>query len=76
MSNDLAVSMAELESESAELLPSRETLNVCSHRAHGGSSFSFTQVGYGNTAQAGLINVSALNGSFDNILSLGSGNIL
>ena len=34
------------------------------------------QVGYGNTAQAGLLNVSALNGSFDNILSLGSGNIL
>ena len=38
-------------------------------------SSSFTQVGYGNTAQAGLLNVSALNGSFDNILSLGSGNI-
>jgi hypothetical protein len=76
MSNDLAVSMAELEGESAELLPSRETLNVCSHRGNGGSSYSFTQVGYGNTAQSGLINVSALNGSFDNILSLGSGNIL
>jgi hypothetical protein len=77
MSNDLAVSMAELEGESAELLPSRETLNVCCHRSHGSSSsVSFTQVGYGNTAQAGLINVSALNGSFDNILSLGSGNIL
>jgi hypothetical protein len=72
MTNDLAVSMAELEGESAELLPSRETLHVCCSR-HSGSSF--TQVGYGNTAQAGLINVSALNGSFDNILSLGSGNI-
>jgi hypothetical protein len=84
MTNDLAVSMAELEGESAELLPSRETLNVCSHRHHGGSSSStstsvtnsFTQVGYGNTAQSGLFNVSALNGSFDNILSLGSGNII
>jgi hypothetical protein len=76
MTNDLAVSMDELEQESAELLPSRETLNVCSHRSHGGSSVSFTQVGYGNTAQAGLLNVSALNGSFDNILSLGSGNII
>ena len=77
MSNDLAVSMDELERESAELLPSRETLNVCTYRSHGGgSSFSFAQVGYGNTAQAGLLNVSALNGSFDNILSLGSGNIL
>ncbi len=77
MTNDLAVSMAELEGESAELLPSRETLNVCHHRSSGGSvSNSFTQVGYGNTAQSGLLNVSALNGSFDNILSLGSGNII
>jgi hypothetical protein len=76
MTNDLAVSMAELEGESAELLPSRETLNVCHSRHNGSVSNSFTQVGYGNTAQAGLINVSALNGSFDNILSLGSGNIL
>ena len=76
MTNDL-VSMDELERESAELLPSRETLCVYSH-GHGGSSVSssFTQVGYGNTAQAGLVNVSALNGSFDNILSLGSGNII
>jgi hypothetical protein len=68
------VTMQELELESAELLPARETL--CSSCSHSGPSSSFTQVGYGNTAQAGLINVSALNGSFDNILSLGSGNIL
>jgi hypothetical protein len=74
MSNDLAMTMDELERESAELLPSRETLNCCHSRHAGGNSFS--QVGYGNTAQAGLINVSALNGSFDNILSLGSGNVL
>jgi len=33
-------------------------------------------VGYGNTAQSGLFNVAVANGSFDNILSLGSGNIL
>jgi hypothetical protein len=32
-------------------------------------------VGYGNTAQSGIVNISAGNGSFDNILSLGSGNI-
>jgi hypothetical protein len=72
-----AVSMRELELEGAELLPSRETL-WCSGNAHSGSSVTsiFSQVGYGNTAQSGLINVSALNGSFDNILSLGSGNIL
>ena len=27
----------------------------------------------GNTAQSGMVNISAGNGSFDNILSLGSG---
>ena len=73
MSTALAVTMEELELERAELLPSRETLCCCSH-SH--STFSFTQVGYGNTAQAGLVNVAVANGSFDNILSLGSGNIL
>jgi hypothetical protein len=67
------VTMEELELESAELLPNRETL-CCGGNYH--SSYSFTQVGYGNTAQSGLVNVSAFNGSFDNILSLGSGNIL
>jgi hypothetical protein len=74
MSTRPAVTMQDLELEHAELLPSRETLCVSS--GHAGNSFSFTQVGYGNTAQSGLLNVSALNGSFDNILSLGSGNIL
>jgi hypothetical protein len=69
------VTMQELELETAELLPARETLSACCNRHSSGGS-SFTQVGYGNTAQAGLVNVSALNGSFDNILSLGSGNIL
>ena len=75
MTNDL-VSMDELERESAELLPSRETLCVYSH-GHG-SSASFTQVGYGNTAQAGLLNISALNGSADNNLDILSavGNII
>jgi hypothetical protein len=69
------VTMEELELESAELLPNRETL--CSGGSyHPGHSVTFTQVGYGNTAQAGLVNVSVANGSFDNILSLGSGNIL
>jgi hypothetical protein len=68
------MTMEELELEHAELLPGRETM-CCAARSQS-SSTSFTQVGYGNTAQAGLVNVSALNGSFDNILSLGSGNIL
>ena len=67
MSTAPAVTMQDLELEHAELLPARETLH---------SGFSFTQVGYGNTAQAGLLNISALNGSANNILSLGSGNIL
>jgi hypothetical protein len=76
MSTRPAVTMQDLELEHAELLPSRETLCVAGQQSHGGNSFTFTQVGYGNTAQSGLVNVSALNGSFDNILSLGSGNIL
>jgi hypothetical protein len=46
---------------------------VC-HASHGGNSF--TQVGYGNTAQSGVLNIAVANGSLNNILSLGSGNIL
>jgi len=79
MTNEPVVSMRELELETAELLPARETLCVskCGYQNHGGGpSYSFTQVGYGNTAQAGLVNVALANGSFDNILSLGSGNII
>jgi len=74
MSSESVVSMRELEMESAELLPSRETLCCC--RGGHSTGSSFTQVGYGNTAQAGLVNVAVANGSFDNILSLGSGNII
>jgi hypothetical protein len=57
--------MEDLELEHAELLPSRETLYVCHHPSRYGSSFSFTQVaqGNGNTNQAGLLNISALNGN-------------
>jgi hypothetical protein len=70
MTNDLAVSMAELEGESAELLPSRETLNCCYSR-HGGNSFtSVTNVSQGNTEQFGLLNISALNGNNVNILGI------
>jgi hypothetical protein len=71
MSAAPALTMEELELESAELLPSRETLYVVSHHQP-----SFTQVGYGNTAQAGFLNIALLNGSFNNILSFGSGNVL
>ena len=65
MSNVPAVSMEDLELETAELLPSRETLWVCKHPSNYGSSFSFTQVaaGNGNTNQAGFLNLSALNGN-------------
>ena len=77
MSTLPAVTMQDLELEQAELLPSRETLCVCHSRHGGGGSSSITQVGYGNTAQnGGGVQVAVLNGSFDNILSLGSGNIL
>jgi hypothetical protein len=67
MSNDLAVSMDELARESAELLPSRETL--CVPRCHpaGGSSLNLTQVD-GNTSQVGLINIAILNGTLDSLL--------
>jgi hypothetical protein len=71
------VTMQDLELEHAELLPSRETLCTC-HPKSGGSysSTTFIQNGYGNTAQSGGLNIAVANGSFDNILSLGSGNVL
>jgi hypothetical protein len=76
MSNESAVTMQDLELEHAELLPNRETLCVSRVHPGTGTSYSFTQVGYGNTAQSGLLNVAVANGSFNNILSLGSGNLL
>ena len=63
----------ELELERAELLQNRET-SCRGGSYHPGSSV--TQLCYGNTAQSGMVNVSVANGSFDNILSFGSGNIL
>ena len=75
MTSEPVVSMRELELESAELLPSRETLCV-SRCYYSSSSYSFGQAGYGNTAQSGPFDVAIANGSFDNILSLGSGNLL
>ena len=58
------VTMQELELETAELLPARETLSC--HRS-GGSSV--TNV-IGNTTQFGLINVSAFNGVGNTLLAL------
>ena len=64
MSNLQAVTMQELELETAELLPSRETLNTCRCYHSGGS---VTQINNGNAigSQFGLlnVNVAALNGN-------------
>jgi hypothetical protein len=62
MTNDLAVSMAELEGESAELLPSRETLHCWKGGASHGSTtnFSYQQIG---SNQNGLLNLALINGN-------------
>ena len=57
MSHESVVTMRELETESAELLPSRETL--CAPRCGGhGSSFSYTNQSYNGN---GILNIG--NGS-------------
>jgi hypothetical protein len=77
VSTESTVSMQELELESAELLPTRETLGVKCYSSHGGgsyTSYAFGQFGNGNTAQSGFLDFSFLNGNLDNnqvnILSL------
>jgi hypothetical protein len=61
------VTMQELEHESAELLPARETLGVCTHRSSGGSQTFVSQFGQGNVIgngnydQHGLLNIQADN---------------
>jgi hypothetical protein len=57
-----AVTMQDLELETAELLPSRETLCCSSYRHSSGFNFSQVGIGQGNTNQVGLLNISALNG--------------
>ena len=68
MSNVQAVTMQELELESAELLPSRETLNCW--KTHPSSS-SVTQINNGNQVgqEVGLLNlnVAAFNGAGNGI---------
>jgi hypothetical protein len=60
-----AITMQDLELETAELLPARETLNVCCSRHSSGSSVTQVNYGIGNTNQnGGFIQVSALNGNF------------
>jgi len=74
MSTLPAVTTQDLELEHAELLPSRETLNVCNHHSSSSSSsFSFTQVigsGNGNhdgDGNIGLVNLG--NGALDGNLN-------
>ncbi len=58
MSTD--VTMQELELETAELLPARETL-----WGYHSSKTAIVGSGNGNTEQEGFINVSLLNGNFN-----------
>jgi hypothetical protein len=74
MTNDL-VSMDELERESAELLPSRETLTACKYGSYGhgggGGGFSYTNNDF--NPQLGLVNLnqsSVLDGNTINILAI------
>ena len=76
-----AITMEELESERAELLPSRETLTSrcgCKTAFGGHGSSSVTQIGQGNAIgtnynQVGLLNVQADN---NNVNILGLQNVL
>jgi hypothetical protein len=66
VSNQTAISMRELEAESAELLPSRETLCAPRCGGHGSSySYSYTSQSYDGN---GILNI--LNGSNVNVLVL------
>ena len=59
MSNETVISMRELEDETAELLPSRETLCAPKCGGHGSSySYSYTSQSYDGN---GILNI--LNGS-------------
>jgi hypothetical protein len=62
------VTMQELEHETAELLPARETL-WCSSGGH--NHTTIVGSGNGNTEQNGLVNVAFLNGNLN-----GDGNLI
>jgi hypothetical protein len=67
MTNELAVSMDELELESAELLPSRETLHMSGGWSGGGGhNFTFVQAAQGGNS-SGFINVPILSGNAVNV---------
>ena len=70
----MSITMQELELETAELLPARETLGVCRHP--GGSSSSFSQVvgsGNGNHDGNGNVGLIVISGNGD---GNGNGNAL
>jgi hypothetical protein len=69
MSNDLAVSMDELERESAELLPSRETLCCWKSGWHGGNTNVFVGQAAtgGTTVTGGILSPAILDGNAVNI---------
>jgi|HubBroStandDraft_3_1064219.scaffolds.fasta_scaffold1441691_2 hypothetical protein len=71
MSNEPVVSMRELEMESAELLPSRETLCACKGSGHS-SSFSYTSQSYnGDGSFLPILNgANVLDGNNVNILGV------
>jgi hypothetical protein len=71
MSNDLAMTMDELERESAELLPARETLCVSRSHGHSGGSFSYTSNNFQQVAgnSSGLVNIPILSDDVINVLS-------
>jgi hypothetical protein len=58
------ITMQELELETAELLPARETL-WCSSSYSSQSNTAIVGSGDGDTSQFGLLNVSVLNGFGD-----------
>ena len=67
------VTMQDLELESAELLPARETLNCWNRHPSGGTTTVINQTD-GNVYQSGgggflspTLNVAVGNGSFDNV---------
>ena len=63
MSTESAISMRELEAESAELLPSRETL-CCWKSCHSGSSST--------VFQSGLVNINDSNVLSGNNIAIGN----
>jgi hypothetical protein len=72
MSTETVISMRELEAESAELLPSRETLCAPRCGGHSSSSYSYTSITSQSYDGNGIGNV--LNGS--NFLNNISVNVL